>query len=156
MIIAILFCLSYFAGCSGHSDNNEFSLEKKEKATRTIQGSIWDVQLSLYWDMNEVIGIVEPYYKGTEPIRQVIVEPNFIKSKWPVGYVPLTLGKYTWQSDEITGTIPKSYDITTRTTSKTKTPLKQMNGDEAENILTKTEVQIRWVTESGEKVEMMK
>lgn len=89
----------------------------------------------MYWDLNEVIGIVEPHYKGTEPIKQVIIEPNFIKTKWPAGYVPLTLGKYTWQSDKITGTIPKSYDIATRTTSKTKSPSKQMNIGEAEEIL---------------------
>lgn len=150
--IIILFCLSnIIIGCSIKGDKESaYSMENKKKVSRTIHDDTWNVKLLLYWDKNEVVGITQADYKGTKNLKTVTVKPNFTKAKWPIGYIPLTLGKYTWNSDTKSGAIPESSDVSTRSSSKTISSPKLMTVNEAWEILNNTEVTIEWEETSGE------
>ncbi|MEG6511357.1 hypothetical protein V6C32_05495 [Desulforamulus ruminis] len=153
IFLLVLTVTIIFGGCADQESNlsNDKQKYQKQSASTLLKGDKnWDVTIKLYWDLHEVIGVVEPIYKGEKPIDYVIIEPNFTKGKWPQGYIPISFGTYTWKAETTHGLIPDIYDTSIRRSRSTLHPTKIMSLAEAQKILEETQINLKWKVNGGE------
>lgn len=152
--ILLIFIIVFLAGCSEKTENNsnEYTYKNKSAVSRVLSyDKNWEVTVKLYWDLEEVIGVVESKYKGNKPLDYVIQEPNFSNSKWPEGYYPPNFGTYTWNAETPNGALPGAYETSVKDEyNLSRKPSRLMSSAEAENILKEVKVNIQWKPTEGD------